>query len=262
MRPADKGSDYNTQGGMGQQGGMMGQQVPPRIMLSNSFCVLCSFASGAETMDLHAWHENMPGIQGGGHVWWTLLCVSGCWMYERVDSACMCAHMQATCILFFGVLHHVFCIIIMCLMPAKPSNMHFVFRGVAPCLLHYYHVSDACKTTPFHLYAQLGSKPLTLASTARDMQRACRSLSNGALSCVAHAQDTGMGGSGGGGLRDYGDQVLHLLGFVMCLINATAASPDKIDMRSCALSKKPQNAAGGGEKVAHRVLASHLLCSH
>ena len=41
--PADKGSDYDNQGGMGQQGGgmgqqggMMGQQVPPGSMLSYS----------------------------------------------------------------------------------------------------------------------------------------------------------------------------------------------------------------------------------
>ena len=52
------------------------------------------------------------------------------------------------------------------------------------------------------------------------MKWAHRSFGNGGLSCVAHAQDTGMGGGmggGGGGLRDYGDQVLHLLGIMMCL---------------------------------------------
>lgn len=65
------------------------------------------------------------------------------------------------------------------------------------------------------------------------MKWAHSSLSCGLLSCAPHAQDTGMGGGtggGGGGLRDYGDQVLHLLGIAICLKGFfNAASLDKVD---------------------------------
>lgn len=55
--PADKGSDYDTQGGMGQQGGgmgqqggMMGQQVPPGSMLSHSYCLLWQWPQAAQRL--------------------------------------------------------------------------------------------------------------------------------------------------------------------------------------------------------------------